>query len=110
MIQDALDAGKVPPRPLAALRNLFVRNIAFRSAVASVDAILVTVIDLLPNQQCLYACSRHRHRQPRSCSRCGRSRGSRCGGCWRGSALALLAPDSQLTVDTNSARNACEKV
>jgi hypothetical protein len=49
MIQDGLDAGKVPPRPLAALRNLCVRNIAFRSAVASVDTSVATVIALLPN-------------------------------------------------------------
>ena len=51
MIQDGFDAGKVPARPLAALRNLCVRNIAFRSAVASFDANLATVIALLPNDE-----------------------------------------------------------
>ena len=49
LIRDGLDAGKVPPRPLAALRNLCVRNAAFRSAVSSNDSDVATVIALLLN-------------------------------------------------------------
>ena len=49
MIQDGLDAGKVPSRPRAALRNLCVRNAAFRSAVVSNDSNVATVIALLSN-------------------------------------------------------------
>lgn len=49
LIRAGLDAGKVPPRPLAALRNLCVRNAAFRSAVASNDSNVATVLALLLN-------------------------------------------------------------
>ncbi len=50
LIQDGLDAGKVPTRPLVALRNMCVRNSAFRSAVVSNVSNMATVIALLPNE------------------------------------------------------------